>query len=102
MTEAPAYPTRCYWTYQEDGTAHFIPECWGGINGPDQCTCKAPRSQIEALEAENARLRQTVQSFRNARGQSDRIRVWYQDRIAKLQARLDEYEPRPKIEIDPE
>lgn len=72
---AEVYPSRCYWTYLEDGTAHFIPECWGGINGPDHCTCKAPRSQIEALEAENARLRQTVQNFENARGQSDSIRA---------------------------
>lgn len=99
MTDTPDH---CYWVYLEDGSATFIPVCYGGINGPEGCTCTMPGSQIEQLQETIDRQATTIRHFEQARGQRRKICEWYGRRIAKLQARLDKYEPRTRIRIEPE
>lgn len=95
-------PGHCYWVYLEDGSACFIPGCYGGIYGPEDCNCFVPGSQIEQLQRTIDRQAMTIRHFEQARGQRQRIREWYEYRIARLMARLDKYEPRTTIRIDPE
>lgn len=96
------HPGVCFWAYLEDGSAHFIPGCYGAIHDPAQCTCTVPGSELEKLRNQIEIKDRTIKHMREAQGQSGRIREWYQRRIDKLQARLDEYKPRTMIKIDTE
>lgn len=41
---------RCYWVRLEDGMDCFIPNCWGGVSGPDACTCEVEGSRLDRLQ----------------------------------------------------
>lgn len=99
MTDTPDH---FYWVYLEDGLATFIPMCYGGIHGPEECTCTVPGSQIEQLEETIDRQHRKIRHFEQARGQRRKICEWYARRTDELQARLDKYEPRTQIGIESE
>lgn len=42
---------RCYWVRLEDGTDCFIPNCWGGVSGPEACTCEIEGSRLDRVQS---------------------------------------------------
>lgn len=91
----------CFFTYHEDGTADLIPGCMGAaIGGPEACTCKHPKSEIEAL-------REEVSALQSAITAKERMIAGLKDYVEReaargrdLRRRLDQYEPRARIEIE--
>lgn len=38
---------RCHYIYDKDAGRVWIPGCWGGLYGPDGCTCSSTLPEFE-------------------------------------------------------
>lgn len=85
----------CHWTKDGDGNPVMIPECYGGANDPEHCTCNITGSELDKLrealrEAEERieRMRAATQRFNERYAQ-----VFNHNRA--LRARILELEAQP-------
>lgn len=55
----------CHWVKDpEDGFLCFIPGCWGGVSGPEGCTCQVEGSRLDRVEKEAADAAETIRYLR--------------------------------------
>lgn len=55
----------CQWVKDPDnGLDAFIPRCWGGVHGPESCTCEIAGSELEQAQKATAEARETITFLR--------------------------------------
>ncbi len=85
----------CHWTKDGDGNPVMIPECYGGANDPEHCTCNIAGSELDKLREELREAYERIERMRLATHRQNERYLQVFNANRNLRARIAELEAQP-------